>query len=185
MENNPSIKLIRNINWEEVFLLWYKNEGETQNWINLAKERGFASWAEWRLEGYAKRFKCDEAKWSLYEISNPAKFVSTLFGGPFRTWIERHYEGEKTKQFSKLASQNDVINNHGVQGLINNYPENTTIHCLEIGNKIFTIEGSHRCCALAIMHAQKLPTPKKLTFAIGKSSLSELPTVGQHTSKKS
>lgn len=56
------IKLIRKCEWEEVFLLWYKNEGERENWNRLAKERGFASWADWRLKGYARRFECEKAE---------------------------------------------------------------------------------------------------------------------------
>lgn len=184
MQNNPSVKYLRSINWEEVFLLWYLNEGQTKSWQDLAHERGFASWAEWRLDGYTKRFGCAQANWGLYEISNPTKFASKLYGGPFRTWIDKYYNGKQTKQFSELATQANVQQNNNVLGIINNFPDQGTIICLEVGDRIFTIEGSHRCCALAIMDNQKLQAPENLTFAIGKSTLKELPPIGKNTTPK-
>jgi len=175
-------KLIRKLKWEEVFLFWYQSEGEKGNWKNLAEERGFASWADWRLSGYAERFKCAAADWGLYEISNAPKVISGFYGGPFRTWIERHYDGAKTKSFAELAGREDVFNNPAVESMVKNYPKDSIITCLELADgRIFTIEGSHRCCALAVIAKEKKEFKEKLIFAIGKSKLKELPTVGQNT----
>lgn len=183
---DAKIKLIRECSWEEVFLAWYKNEGEDPSWINLAKERGFASWAEWRLQGYAHRFHCPEAKWGFYEIEKPAEVVSGWFGGPFRTWIEKYYNGAKTKLFAELADHEELKNHKGVLAIMNNYPKDSVIVALEINDgRIFVIEGSHRSCALAMMAKENKAVPEKLIFAIGKVDLDELPPVGQNTSQQS
>jgi len=181
---DEQIKLIRQYEWEEVFLSWYKNEGERESWNQLAKERGFASWAEWRLKGYARRFECEKAKWGFYEVSNPSEAVLNWFGGPFRTWIERHYDGEKTKSFSELASRSDIINHTAVRSMMENYPKESVISALKLSDgRIFVVEGMHRTCALAVMAKERKPFSGKLVFAIGNSQMSELPAVGQNTSK--
>ena len=180
-----NIKLIRKCEWEEVFLSWYENEGKSPNWIALAKERGFASWADWRLKGYAKRFKCAKADWGLYEISNVPEVVSNWFGGPFRTWIEKYYDGEKTKTFAELALRTDIESHGAVKSMAENYPKESIITALELADgRFFVIEGMHRSCALAIMAKEGKPFPDKLIFAIGKSKLKELPPTGQNTKKE-
>ena len=182
---NQEIKLIRKCEWEEVFLIWYKNEGESESWNRLAKERGFASWADWRLNGYAKRFDCSQAEWGLYEIANPAEVVASWCGGPFRTWIDEYYAGEKTKSFAELSDSPKIGSHIGVKSMANNYPASSMITALELSDgRIFVIEGMHRSCALALMLKDKQVAPEKLIFAIGKSKLSELPPVGQNALKK-
>ncbi|MCX6729909.1 MAG: hypothetical protein NT058_00185 [Candidatus Portnoybacteria bacterium] len=166
---DEQIKLIRKCEWEEVFLEWYKNEGEKENWNTIAKERGFESWADWRLNGYAKRFKCAKADWGLYEIENPSKVILKWFGGPFRTWIEKYYNNEKTKSFGELAMNQEIINYPPIKSMAKNYPKNSVITALELKNKkIVVIEGMHRSCALALMTKQEKPFQGKLIFAIGK-----------------
>ena len=184
MINNQSLQFIRPLCWEEVFLFWYEGEGKNPNWINLAKERGFASWADWRLKGYAERFQCANAKWGLYEIAKPGEIVSDWFGGPFRTWIERHYSGAKTKTFGELANQADVYEHAGIKSMTENYPKDSIITALKLTDgRIVVIEGSHRACALAVMAKNGQDYPDKLIFAIGESDLSDLPIVGQNTEK--
>lgn len=182
INNMKNIKLIRPLEWEEVFLFWYQNEGTQASWLKHAKERGFESWAEWRLT-YTKLFECAESKWGLYEITNPAKVVSDFYGGPFRAWINRFYEGAKEKSFSELASMQTIQDHKTIKSMVKNFPQDQKIVCLNLGGKIYTIEGTHRCCALAIMHRKKLKSPEKLLIAIGESSLSELPIVGRERKK--
>jgi len=179
-----NIKLIRTLQWEEVFLFWYQSEGTNKNWVDLAKKRGFKSWAQWRLTSYALPFACARARWGLYEITNPALVISKFYGGPFQTWIEHHYNGDKEKTFAELAGQPDISDNENVKGIIRNFPDDKIITCLKVGRKTFTIEGSHRCCALVVMHRENKPTPEKILVAIGKSPLEELPIVGSHENKK-
>lgn len=177
--NYQNVKLIRPLKWEEVFLFWYQNEGDKQNWIDLAKQRGFASWAEWRLKGYAERFACDKAEWGLYELNNPTQIVPQFNGGPFRTWIERHYDGAREKTFAELAKQKEITEIRAIQKMIADFPIDKIITCLQLKDKIYTIEGMHRCCALAVMNEKKILGPDKLLFAIGKSKLNELPKAGK------
>jgi hypothetical protein len=175
-------RLIRKLNWEEVFLWWYQNEGKSENWINLAKKRGYASWAEWRIEGYIRSFECQKAEWELYEISDPTRAILGFYGGPFRTWIERYYNNKKTKNFFELAKNEILSKNDTIRSIMSNYPVESIIVCLDVDEKMFVIEGMHRACALAIMHNEVMKKPDKLFFAIGKSKLKELPAVGENSS---
>jgi hypothetical protein len=179
---DQQINLIRPCHWEEVFLTWYKNEGENPDWINLAKERGFASWADWRLNDYARRFECEKVEWGFYEINDPSEVVSDWFGGPFRTWIEKYYNGEKTKSFKELVDKPDLFSQPKIDDLTEGYPKDSIISALKLKNgKIYVIEGTHRSCALALMKKQGKNYPGKMIFAIGESKLDELPIVGQNT----
>ena len=183
--NDQRIKLIRPCEWEEVFLEWYKNEGTNPNWIKLAQDRGHASWADWRINGYARRFACAQADWALYEIIDPAAVVSGWYGGPFRTWIEKWYNGGKAKTFSELADLPTIASHAGIRSRIENYPVDSAISALELPDgRVFVIEGMHRACALALAKKEGKPTPEKLLFAIGRSDLSELPPVGKNTLNK-
>ena len=164
-------------------MTWYDGEGKNPHWAALAKERGFASWADWRLNGYARRFECEQAEWGFYEVANPAIVVSEWLGGPFRTWIEKYYDGEKTKTFAELASQSAIAELSKMKAIAENYQVDSIITALELSDgRLFVVEGMHRACALALMLKEDLPAPEKLIFAIGKSKLSELPPVGQNTS---
>lgn len=170
--NDSRLKLIRDCQWEEVFLFWYKNEGENPHWIQLAKEKGYNSWADWRLNDHANKFECAKAQWGLYEIADAPAVVSDWFGGPFNTWIEKYYDGEKIKSFAQLAQRPDILNLNKIKSLIGSYPAESIITALELSDgHIMVIEGMHRCCALAAMAQQGLPYPEKLTFTIGKSQL--------------
>ena len=173
------LNAVRDLIWEEVFSMWYENEGTNENWAKLASKRGYASWAQWRYFGYAMPFECKNAKWGLYEVSNPTEAIGHFFGAPFRTWIERHYEGEKTRQFSELAKRQEIRDHEAVKSMIKNFPKEKTILCLLVGARFFVIEGMHRSCALAVMHDKGIKLDEKLTLAIGMSDLKELPVVGQ------
>lgn len=177
---NPRVSLIRPCKWEEVFLEWYKNEGENPDWNALARERGFSSWADWRLNGYAARFLCREAEWGLYEIVDPSLVVSEWYGGPFRTWIERYYNGKQTTQFKKLAQHEELRKVQKIRSIIEEYPVTSVVSALELANgDIYVIEGMHRVVALTLMAIEGKPFQGKLVFAIGKSDLSQLPSVGE------
>ncbi|MFH1226127.1 MAG: hypothetical protein V1684_02510 [bacterium] len=183
MLNSENIKLVRPLKWEEVFSFWYQNEGDKENWINLAKERGFASWADWRLTGYAIPFECAKAGWGLYEISNPLQVVPQFYGGPFRGWTENYYGGAKEKTFKELAVLPEIINHSFIQRAKNDFPVDKIITCLEVGGKVYTVEGMHRCCTLAIMAQENNNFNKILLFAIGESPLKELPLIGRNDKK--
>ncbi len=180
--DDKRIKLIRKCEWEEVFLEWHKNEGTDPKWLALAKERGYDTWADWRVDGYARRFDCADAKWGFYEVTDPAAVIGGWYGGPFRTWIEKHYGGGKTRPFRELAESPDIAENAGMKSRMEKYPAASVITALELPDgRIFVIEGMHRAVALALMAKEGKQAPEKLIFAIGKSSLPELPAVGKNT----
>lgn len=178
MFNSQNIKLIRKLKWEEVFTFWYKSEGKRENWIELAKKRGFASWAEWRLNSYAIPLGCRDADWGLYTVSNPTQTISKFFGGPFRTWVEKFYNGKEKMLFAELALLPEIKSQNAVAEMAKNFPQDKVITCLAVGNEIFTIEGMHRSCALALKNQRGEELKNNLQFAIGISSLKKLPVVG-------
>lgn len=59
------------------------------------------------------------------------------------------------------------------------FPIDKIISCLQVGDKIYTIEGMHRSCALALLNGQGQDLNNKLFIAIGKSKLDKLPVVGK------
>ena len=174
-----NFKLIRKLNWEEVFSFWYQNEGLDKGWQALAKKNGFASWADWRLKAYAQPFECSRAKWGLYEVSKAPQTVSGFYGGPFKAWQEHYYAGAKTRTFAELVTKKEILTNPKIKDLIKKYPATSIIIALELKDgKIFVIEGTHRACALAALAKNNKSFPKKLIFAIGQSRLRELPNIG-------
>lgn len=179
MLDKKNIKLVRKLNWEEVFAFWYDSEGKRENWIELAKKRGFASWAEWRLNVYAIPFECRNADWGLYEISEPAKVVSGFYGGPFRSWVEKYYNGRETIKFEELVKILEIKEHETIMQMSKDFPIDKVITCLLVKDDIFVIEGMHRSCALALLDQEGKDLNKKILFAIGKSELNSLPIVGR------
>lgn len=175
---NKKLKLIRKISWEEAFLFWHESEGQNKSWINLAKKRGFETWADWRVREYAKPFACDQANWGLYEIKNPADIIQDFYGGPFRAWIKYYYDGKKEKKFSAIIRHKDIVKNKNIKALLKNFPKDTILIALEVEKKIYIIEGMHRLSALALLGQEKKAGPQKIYLALGKSKLKQLPIVG-------
>lgn len=169
----------RKLFWEEVFTFWHDNEAYDPDWQKLAKKRGFASWAEWRLSQYAEHFQCAKAEWGLYEISEPLKAFPDFIGGPFKTWVKLHYGDKQFRSFAYLATLPDIQNNPKVQSMMADFPINRVISCLCVGQRITVIEGMHRSCALACLAAQNKPFTGSILAAIGKTHLPQLPIVGK------
>lgn len=180
MINKQEFKFIRDLHWEEVFIFWYENEGHKENWINLAKERGYNSWADWRLSSYADKFECQKVDWGLYEIQNAPRVIADFYGGPFRTWVENYYEGQETKSFAELIKNSEVKNKTAVQAMSLNFPVDKKITFLQLQDRIYVIEGMHRCCALALMNEKGIELSKPLQVIIGRSHLAKLPVVGKN-----
>ncbi|MCD4761539.1 hypothetical protein K8R32_01115 [bacterium] len=178
-----NIKKIRLLSWEDVFRFWHENEGKSENWNKMAKERGFSTWAQWRLETYARPLGCETAFWGFYEIKKPAEVVASFFGGPFRTWVENYYNNGKAKKISELITIPEIRKKQGIQEMKNNFPKRNIIICLRHKGEIYVIEGMHRSCALALMHEEKNYSIKKMFFAIGESKIEKLPVVGYNIKK--
>ena len=168
------------MSWEDVFRFWHDNEGSSENWKRAAEERGFSTWAEWRKQAYARPLGCETASWGFYEIAKPAKVVADFFGGPFRTWVEKYYDNEKTKKINELVKVPEIREHQGIQAMKDNFPQKNIIICLRHKGEFYVIEGMHRACALALMHEEKNYSIKKMFFAIGESKIESLPIVGRN-----
>lgn len=171
-----NFELIRDLPWEEVFEYWRKSEGEDSPWLTVAKKDGFENWEKWRLEKYALPVGCAEAKWKLYKIKKPLTVVPKFFGGPFESWTRLHYGGEKTRTFQELVKLPAIENHEKIRRLSRDYPIESTIVCLRPKNgNIYTVEGMHRCSALALMAAENISFSKEIFMALGELDLDELP----------
>jgi hypothetical protein len=165
MEN---LRRIKNLSWKDVFAIWRKNEAHQEGWNKLARERGYASWEEWRLS-YTKRFGCPELKWSLYDIIDPVDTVSEFWGGPFSGWVDRYYEGEVTKRFDEMALNVALEENPKVKDMLVNFPSDTILTGIKVDNRIYIIEGMHRASALAMMKLNKTEFIGKVRIALAES----------------
>ncbi|MEK9152159.1 MAG: hypothetical protein AAB692_02235 [Patescibacteria group bacterium] len=143
------LNLIRKLDWSEVFDIWRANEAHRDGWKAHYKERGFASWEEWRMSA-ATAFGLPELSWSLYEISSPSKIIPAFHGGPFRSWSERFYGGSVMPSFAELISNPELRKHGGVLAMIENFPENTVITGVLTDDGVVIAEGMHRCCAVTL-----------------------------------
>jgi len=170
------LEFIKNLSWPEVFEIWRKNEKSRPNWEKHFKSRGFSSWEEWRSK-YAEAFRCAEAKWVLYKITNPVRDVPLFYGGPFRAWIERFYKDKKTMTFRRLADLPDIQVHQGTDEMVANFPKDTKITGLIVDGEIYIIEGMHRCAALALMNQRGLKHDSDVFITLAQSPSTKLPPV--------
>lgn len=137
------------LNWDQVFNTWRVNEAGQERWQEHYKGRGFGSWEEWRMS-YAKPFRCPEASWHQFRIRDPLATIPNFFGGPFRGWVEKHYAGEEGRTFGWLVNQQVIQNHTGILRLANHFLFGTIITGLVIEDRVYIVEGMHRCCSLAM-----------------------------------
>lgn len=175
-----SFKLIRPIQWPEIFDAWRKGEAWQESWKQHWEERGFSSWDEWRTE-YAKPFRPETLEWFLYEIADPTRALPEIYGVPSKSWIEKAYGGEKTKQFKDIAELPIIKDNDKILAIKNNFPAETMLTGLVSGDKIVIAEGMHRAGALATWDT-KIPFTGKVTIALA-AWTEEIPAVGGNFKK--
>ena len=176
-----SLKFIRPISWEEIFACWKKGEAWQESWQKHWKERGFSSWDQWR-EAYASPLSPKNLDWFLFEIENPLEDLPNFFGVPSRGWIEKAYNGEKTKQLKNILTLPIVSENPKILNIKNNFPEETMLTGIVFKNKIILYEGQHRSCAIASWDKYK-PFKSKVSIALANWKESELPIVGANLKK--
>lgn len=179
MNLNSKIELefIKNLTWPEVFEVWRQNEENRENWKQHYTERGFDSWEEWRMK-YAEPFRCAEAKWALYKITNPVRDIVYFYGGPFRSWKERFYKQNDTLSFEQLADLSEIQQHGGTNEILNNFPENTILTGMVADKQIYIIEGMHRSSALALMNKRGLNFTGEVYIALAESPGGKLPIIG-------
>ena len=175
-----SFKLVRQIEWPEIFDAWRKGEARQESWKRHWEERGFDSWDEWR-KAYAEPFQPETPKWFLYEITDPIKEFPEIYAVPSKSWIEKAYGGERTKKFKDIAEHPIIKDNDKIIAIKNNFPAETMLTGLLCGEKIVLVEGMHRAAALATWDL-KIPFSGKVHMAIAEWN-KEIPEVGGNYKK--
>jgi len=99
-------------------------------------------------------------------VENPTDTVLHFFGGPFRAWIKNYYQGSRARTFEELANDPKIQNNEIVKEMVADSPAVANLVGLQVGKKVFIIEGMHRCCALAVMGMQKMELRSKVLIAL-------------------
>ena len=171
------LTLIEPLTWDQVFALWRDGEAALPRWINHYKSGGFASWDEWR-SNTLKDVQYATLSWKLFRLENPVDSVPHFSGGPFRAWIKNYYQGRRTRTFEELAQDPKIQNNAIVKEMAAAFPAATNLVGLQVNGQIFIIEGMHRCCALAVMAAQKMELRSEVRIALAPYA-GEIPEMGR------
>lgn len=167
------------INWDNVWQLWFKREGARKEWQQVAKEKGWQSWKEWR-DAWISNFNAQTRQWFRYTIINPLETVPYFLIGPTQSWQNNFPEDEHNKHtFATLIKRVNYDTNSKVQKIMKNFPDSTEFIGVIMPDKsIIVIEGHHRATALAIIAQQKkemffqnLPTIVLTSFEEGEKTL--------------
>jgi hypothetical protein len=176
-----SLEFIRPIGWSEVFGKWRKLEAWQEPWKKHWEERGYASWDEWRKH-YSAPLEPEKLEWFLFEIKKPTKELPFFCGVPSKSWIEKAYNGEKTKQLKDILDLPIISENPKVLDIKKKFPKKTMLTGIVFQDKIVLIEGMHRACALASWDAS-IPFDNEVTLALAKWGKDEIPAIGSGESK--
>ncbi len=182
LKNNKNLQHLKNLTWDQVFDVWRKNEDYLgSHWKPLWQARGFKSWDDWRMT-YVDRFELKNLNdWGLYEIVDHMKFIPQICGGSFSSWVERYYNGEDNPLFSKIVQHPDIQPHKGIIKFIDNFPQETTISGVVLGDKIVVVEGMHRCAAVALAALQGKAISSKIKICLANHYLDKLPIAGENT----
>lgn len=176
-----ALEYIGPIEWEEIFSVWKQGEVGQESWQRHWKERGFASWEDWRRNYVAPLFP-EKLQWYLFQVSEFSEDFLSLNGVPSRSWIEKCYNGEKIKRLEDIIVHSIVKNNEKIEDIINNFPKETMLTGIVKDGKIILIEGMHRACALAVMLKNKEKINSNLKIALAEFS-GEIPVLGKGDNK--
>lgn len=165
--------------WNNVWQAWLEREGTRDDWKQIAREKGWQSWEEWR-DAWVRNFGAQMRRWRRYTILNPLEIVPNFRVGPTQSWQKNFPESERNKHtFSSLVERVSYDTNGKVQGILENFPDPTEfIGIVMPDNSIVDIEGHHRAAALAIAAKQgreidfeQLPTIALTPFEEGEEAL--------------
>lgn len=176
------LNFLRSATWPELFDYWRQGEESDPDWIKSYTSRGFTSWAEWR-QNYVTALHLDQRQWRIHTILNPLVTVPTFRGGPFHSWIKKHYHGVDRPTFAELVTHTSVQQKPDLEDLIKNFPATTMLIGLQQGTDIIIIDGMHRACALALAAARQQPITANVTIALADASNETMPTVGSFSKK--
>lgn len=142
-------------NWDEVFALWREREGSREEWQQVAKEKGWDTWEEWRGNS-ASGFGAADREWFRYTIEDPLGAVPQFRVGPTKSWQKKFPEGEKnTYTFADAARLPVFQNNPKVKQILEDFPSPTEFIGVVLADKtIVLFEGHHRATAIALAAAR-------------------------------
>lgn len=172
----------KKITFDEVFKIWLDAEVsqiEGRNILDVAKNKGFKSIAEWRL-ATALRLGMDSKEWTLEVVDNPNEFLPNVIVGPYQGWSV-FFENKLDTSFAQALEIPEFLEwcktHDRIIPISENFPQGTTLILLRKENgDLIHIEGGHRICAVA--YAQKIGNPiefiKPVTAAIATISNEEI-----------
>lgn len=142
--------------WDKVWQLWLEREGTREDWQEVAREKGWQSWEEWRA-AWVGNFGAQTRRWLRYSIPNPLATVPKFRVGPTQSWQNNFPEDERNKHtFATLVDRVNYEQNGKVREILKNFPDPTEFIGIVMPNKtIVDIEGHHRATALAIAAKQR------------------------------
>ncbi len=179
-EQYMSLKYIKPLSWKEVFDTWRKSEAWQESWRDHWVERGFDSWDEWR-EAYSAPLHPETLSWELFRITDPVRDLPLFFGTPTKSWIEKAYDGETTRQFRDIAHLPIIADNEKILDMKKNFPKETMLTGIVHDGKIVLIEGMHRGAALATWNHQ-IPFSGDATIALAEWNV-PIPAIGGNYKK--
>jgi hypothetical protein len=180
MIDHNSFPFIRSLSADEVFSQWRDGEMHLPRWIEHYKNAGFDSWDAWR-EHTIKDLHFKDLAWKLYRIENPTLIVPSFLGGPFRTWMDKYYNGAEAITFSELIKNKTLQENPIVQGIFRDFPKETHLIGFITEQGVMIIEGMHRCCAVALAAAEGQPIQTELFISLAEYR-GPVPHLGQPNS---
>jgi hypothetical protein len=176
-----SLELIGTISWPEIFSKWKEMEAWQESWKAHWEERGFSSWDEWRA-AYAAPLHPDTLEWFLYLIKEPPKVFPFCCGVPSRSWVDKAYGGETTKELKDILDIPVISGNPKILDIMKNFPDETMLTGIIYQNKIVIIEGMHRACAMASWNSQ-IRFKSTVHLALAKWEEQEIPVIGGNYKK--
>ncbi len=171
-----SLKLVGPISWENIFKKWKELEARQKSWKEHWESRGFSSWDEWR-EDYVNPLKPNDLPWFLYQITNTLGVLPYFYGVPSKTWVEKAYDGQKTRQLKDILNLTMVKEHPKIIDMRKKFPKKTMLTGIVYQNKIVLVEGMHRSCALAGWDL-KIPLKSEVTIALTLWGKTEIPILG-------
>ena len=173
-----TLEYLRPLAWEEIFATWKKGEAWQESWRKHWQERGWDSWDKWR-QAYAAPLHPEILSWHLYRIGNPVKELPNFYGVPSHAWVEKVYDGAKTKPLRDLVHLPQVQNNPKVLDIKRDFPRETMLTGVVFQNKIVLYEGAHRSLAIASWDPAT-PFTATVTLALAEWPESDIPRVGNN-----
>ena len=175
--NPQQFRHLKPLTWEGVFAIWRDNEASNPKWIEHYTSRGYSSWEEWRTATHAP-IKGSQLEWHLYEVLDPLATIPHFRGGPFKSWKRMYFEGKDSPRFADLVQHPGLQHHEGLEALITDFPPETTISGLLAGGDVYTIEGMHRCCAIALAAERGLTLTTELKLILAEFPQATLPELG-------